>query len=144
MEKWRKAAIDLLPEERNEILNDSFVFSTYSLFFSVKEFWKEAARDKDKDFGGRIIQLVEWFLDHKDEGDFYNAVCTAFLEHIPDDEIGLSFGGEILPEHIYSLAIECSDYLGRNKEGWRSILEKSVSRYNSRHGIDITIKWHEK
>lgn len=139
MENWRKAAIDLLPEKKGEILNDSFVFSPYSLFFSVRDFWEEAARDGNKEFGERIINLVEWFLDNKEEGDLYNAVCTSFLEHIPDDDIGLSFAEEICPEHVYLLAIECSAYLKRNKKGWQSFLEDSVSRYNELHGTDISI-----
>ena len=139
MESWRKVAIDLLPEKKDEILNDSLVFSPYSLFVSVKVFWEEAVRNGDKEFGERIIKLVEWFLDNKEDGDLYNALCTSFLEHIPDDDIGLYFAEEMFPEHVYLLAIECSAYLRRNQKGWQAFLEDSISRYNELHGLDISI-----
>lgn len=88
MSAWRRLALELFPEQRQQIQNKEFTFSIYQLFFDLLPMAQEAHSSGDTDLLKRIYQFAEWcWKQRRRSQDIHNAVAVAFYEHLVDSRV---------------------------------------------------------
>ena len=81
MAAWRKRALDLFPELRQDLsIKD---YSVYQLFFDLVPRVEQAHADGDEEFLKRAYGFAAWCASQKTEG-LWNAAGVAFYEHVFD------------------------------------------------------------
>jgi hypothetical protein len=85
MSAWRRIAIEMFPERRRLIQDNSFVFSIYSMFFELLPLAREAHEHQDADLLQRIYRYAEWCWQQRRRSKYvYDAAAVAFYEHLVD------------------------------------------------------------
>lgn len=84
MAAWRRHALELFPELREEIEGDD-VFSPISLFFELLPFALDAHRRADDEALRRVYGFAQWCHHQRAGSDLPNAVGVAFYEHLFDE-----------------------------------------------------------
>ena len=81
MAAWRKRAIDLFPEFRQDLAIE--VYSLYQLFSDLLPRVEQAHSDGDEELLRRAYGFAAWCASQKTK-DLWNATGVAFYEHLFD------------------------------------------------------------
>lgn len=83
MAAWRRHALRLFPEIRDELDEDAF--SPHALFFILLPFARDAHQRSDEDALERIYAFAQWCHHQRVGSELPNAVAVSFYEHLFDD-----------------------------------------------------------
>ena len=82
---WRARALASFPELREELEDESDIFSIYILFSELEDMVRTAHRDGDDDMLRRIYGYASWARGQPDD-DIQNAAAVSFYEHLFDQK----------------------------------------------------------
>jgi hypothetical protein len=98
MSTWRKKAIGLLPDFRQEF--EKTDTTIYDVFIEVLTATRKAHKLNDLNRLKDLYSFAEWCFSQKDK-DLWNAAGVSFYEHLADEEITKQAFPEWVPVDIY-------------------------------------------
>ncbi|MBL7747304.1 MAG: hypothetical protein JNM19_07765 [Chitinophagaceae bacterium] len=99
MSTWRKKAIELLPDFRQEF--EKADTTIYDVFIEVLPATRKAHELNDMNRLKQLYAFAEWCFSQKDK-DLWNAAGVSFYEHLADEEITKQAFPEWVPADIYN------------------------------------------
>ena len=82
MSTWRRKALEIFPDLRNEIQRGNATI--YTVFFALLPRCRQAHRDENREELRKIYAYAEWCFRQKTKY-LWNAAGVAFYEHLGDE-----------------------------------------------------------
>ena len=82
MRVWRRKALELFPDLRNEIQRGNTTI--YGVFSALRTRCRQAHREENREELWKIYDYAEWCFRQKTK-DLWNAAGVSFYEHLGDD-----------------------------------------------------------
>jgi hypothetical protein len=131
--KWRRLAIEMFPEYRNEFQHPEI--SYYGVLFSLRTLVKEYHQADDMAGLRKVYGYVEWcWWQWKRARDVGNAAAVAFYEHLVDDPITLQAIPYWVKPYIFKDMIGLFEWMFQGKPGE---IEALVKQYNKVNGTNF-------
>ena len=103
MSNWRRRALALFPDLRDEIQDGCA--NIYTVFFALLPRCREAHRDGDEAELEKIYSYAAWCSRHKAR-NLWNAAGVCFWEHLPDDAQTKAQMDKRIPPDVFASVVQ--------------------------------------